>query len=128
MYIPLTDMKIISMTLIVAFMLVSCTSYNAVKLPDHRYSDLNEGDTVKIVTKDGRDLTFQIMAISSEAIIGKDQHILFSEIVTVKKKQVSVGKTVGLVAGILFVGLVTTILVSFAFGGQDFAEGPQGKE
>jgi hypothetical protein len=89
-------MKIISMTLITAFVFMSCTSYKVVKFPHNIHSDLHEGDTVKIVTKDGRDLTFQLVAITSEAMIGKDQRIFFSEIDTVEKKHVSVGKTLGL--------------------------------
>jgi hypothetical protein len=95
--------------------------------PDDVRAGLRAGDTVKIVTKDGRDLELKIVTVTPEAIVGtpvssvstaeagevKDQRVEFSEIAKLEKREISTGKTVGLVAGIL-AAVAVFVLISIA--------------
>ncbi len=118
----------LSLVLISALMIVSCTSFKVIK-PDDIQAGLKAGDTVKIVTKDGRDLELKIETVTPEALVGtpvssvgtaeagevKDQRVEFSEIAKLEKREVSTGKTVGLVAGIVAaVALVVLLMVAAA--------------
>jgi hypothetical protein len=94
--------RLISLVIVFAFMLVSCTSYKAIQVPAIE-SQLKEGDIVRVVTTDGRDLKFKITGITSDAVAGENQRILFKEIITLEKREVSTAKTTGLAAGILAV-------------------------
>ena len=116
----------LSLVLISALMMVSCTSFKVVK-PDDLQGGLKAGDTVKIVTKDGRDMELKIVTITPEALVGtpvssvgaaeasevKDQRVEFSEIAKLEKREISTGKTVGLVAGIL-AAVAVFVLISIA--------------
>lgn len=120
----------ISAVLLSALMMVSCTSFKVVK-PDDIQAGLKAGDTVKIVTKDGRDLELKILTTTPEALVGtpvssvgtaeasdvKDQRVEFSEIAKLEKREISPGKTVGLVAGIvasvaLFLVLMAAVIAA----------------
>ena len=118
----------ISALLICAVMLVSCTSFRVVK-PDDMPGGLKPGDTVKIVTKDGRDVELKIVTITPEALVGtpvssvgtaeasevKDQRVEFGEIAKLEKREISAGKTAGLVAGIVAaVALALLLMVAAA--------------
>ncbi len=118
--------RCMSTLLVAALMLVSCTSFKVIK-PDDIQAGLKAGDTVKIVTKDGRDLELKIVTVTSEALVGtpvssvgtaeaggvKDQRVEFSEIAKLEKREISPGKTVGLVALIL-AGVAAFVLISIA--------------
>lgn len=107
--------KHIIAVLITSLILSSCTSSRVLRseyLSDTEQSRLyiakvlNKGDRVKIITTDGRKLAFKVQAITSEAVIGDKQEVLFSEIVTMEKQQFNVMKTaalVGTMAGIVVV-------------------------
>jgi hypothetical protein len=73
--------KLISVLLLASFMSMSCTSYKAMQVPVLE-SDLKEGDTVRVIITDGRDVKFKITNITSDAIEGENQRILFKEITT----------------------------------------------
>ena len=119
----------LSLVLISALMMVSCTSFKVIK-PDDLQAGLKAGDTVKIVTKDGRDMELKIVTITPEALVGspvssvgtaeagevKDQRVEFSEIAKLEKRDFSAGKTVGLVAGILAAVAVFVLLLAAAAG------------
>jgi len=96
----LAGKKLISLVIIVAFTAVSCTSYKVVE-PPRIETKVKEGDTIRIVTTDGRQVKFKVTAISSDAIAGESQHILFSDIAKLEIQQKSPTKTAGLVGGIL---------------------------
>ena len=125
----------LSLVLISALMMVSCTSFKVVK-PDDLQGGLKAGDTVKIVTKDGRELELKIVTITPEALVGtpvssvgtaeasemKDQRVEFSEIAKLEKREISAGKTVGLVAGIL-AAVAVFVLISIAVAVASLAGG-----
>ena len=105
--------KLLSMVLVTTLMSVSCTSYKAVQVPILE-SHLKEGDTVRVVTTDNRDVRFKITNLTPDAIDGENQHILLKDIVTLEKQQISAAKTSGLVGGILVVtmGIIAAIAAS----------------
>lgn len=101
---------------------ISCANYTVIKAQQPSLQDnLKEGDIVRVFTKDGRDLQLRILDITDEAIIGDDQRLLarnkktiaIDEISSLEKKQLSAGKTAGLVAGIL-VGAIALPLIYLA--------------
>lgn len=110
--------KYIAAVLILSLLLCSCTSS---KLLKSEYSSdteqtrlfitkhLSEGDRVKIITTDGRRLEFKVREINSEAIIGEEQHVLFSEIARMEKRQFHAGKTGLLVGTVVSVSLILFI-------------------
>ncbi len=99
----LVDKKFISVVLIAAFMAMSCTSYKVVEPPgiENIENRVKKGDTIRVVTTDGRDVKFKVTAVTSDAIVGENQRVLFSDIATLERQEVSTAKTVGLVGGIL---------------------------
>ncbi len=123
----------LSLVLISALMMVSCTSFKVIK-PDDIQAGLRAGDTVKIVTKDGRDLELKIVTVTPEAIVGtpvssvstaeagevKEQRVEFADIAKLERREISAGKTVGLVAGIL-AAVAAFVLISIAVAIASFA-------
>ncbi len=81
----LVDRKLILAVLIVAFMAVSCTSYRVIELPDIK-NRVRGSDIVRVVTTNGRKVKFKVTAITSDAIVGDNQRILFSDIATLEKQ------------------------------------------
>lgn len=78
--------------------------------------NLHPGDRVKIITNDGRQLKFKVREISSEAIIGDNHKVLFSEITRLEKMQFDLGKSIGQTVGVLqIVYLVVGILTLYLF-------------
>ena len=87
-----------SVVLIICLLLTSCTSYKVVQIPDNIESEIHEGDIVKIVTKDGRDLEFKVVSVTSEGVIGENQQVIrFSDVAKLEKREVSAIKTAGLI-------------------------------
>lgn len=116
-----TEIKPIPMLLVVGVMFLSCTSYRAIKVPDDVQRTLQKGDSVKIVTKDGRELSFEVIDITAEAIIGDKQRILFSDIDRLEKRQFSPGKTAGLTGGILVAGFLAILIgITLAVAGFSY--------
>jgi hypothetical protein len=91
-----------SVVLIICLLVASCTSYKVVPISDNIGSDIHEGDRVKIVTKDGRDLEFKVVSVTSEGVIGENQQVIrFSDVAKLEKEEVSAAKTAGLTGGIV---------------------------
>jgi len=77
-----------------------------VQIPDNIESEIHAGDTVKIVTKDGRDLEFKVVSVTSEGVIGENQQVIpFSDVAKLEKREVSAIKT----AGLIVLGLVAML-------------------
>jgi glucose dehydrogenase len=97
-----------SIVLVMCLLLASCTSYTVVQIPDNIESEIHEGDTVKIVTKDGRDLEFKVVSVTSEGVIGENQQVIrFSDVAKLEKQEVSATKT----AGLIVVGLAALFVI-----------------
>jgi len=106
-----------SVVLVICLLLASCTSYKVVQIPDDIGSDIHEGDIIKIVTRDGRDLEFKVVSVTSEGIIGENQQVVhFSDVAKLEKQEVSATKTAGLIVlglAALFVILLAVALYEY---------------
>jgi len=114
-----------SAVLILCLLVSSCTSLKVVQISDNITSDIHEGDRVKIVTKDGRDVEFKIVSVTSEGVTGDNQQVIrFSDVAKLEKAEVSVLKTAGLAGGIVLglVGLLIVIALGAAVA--DLSSGP----
>jgi hypothetical protein len=73
----------------------------------HRQIDSGEllkpGDRVRLATKDGAVHEFQITAIKTDegVVVGRKESVRIADIVGVGKREFAIGKTVGLVIGIV---------------------------
>jgi len=89
------SVSIILINSLVALMLASCAhknediSYEAISPLDNIQNNLERGDTVRTMTKDGRDLIFKITVVTSEAIAGQGLRVRFSEIAKLEKQKIS---------------------------------------
>jgi len=100
--------------LIMCLLVSSCTSFKVVQISDNVTSDIHEGDRVKIVTKDGRDVEFKVVSVTSEGVTGNNQQVIhFSDVAKLEKAEVSVLKTAGLAGGIVL-GLVGLVILGVA--------------
>ena len=102
--------RCLSALLVVTLLSASCASYQPIKLADIP-GDLMAGDTVKVVTRDGRESEFVITAITPDAIVGEDQRIELADVKELEKRGISPPMTVGKavlvgVAILLVVGLL----------------------
>ena len=81
--------------LIVAMISTSCAS-NVNVHPEHIniQSVVEPGDTVKMVTKDNREIEFIVVEVSDEAIIGETEKVLFTDISKLEEMSVSAGENV----------------------------------
>lgn len=100
----------------------ACANYHVLKTQQPSLRDnLKEGDIVRVVTNDGSALQLKILEITDEAIIGDDQGLLarnkrtipINEISNLEKKQISAGKTAGLITGIV-AGVIAIPLIYLA--------------
>jgi hypothetical protein len=104
-----------------AFSLTACTSQHLINpQPQSLHDKLNAGDTVRLVTKDGRHVQFKIVEIRSDSIFSQKQHIAFGEIAKIEKQQVDAAATTGVVilgaAGVMAVSyLISSIALADAF-------------
>ena len=109
-----------SIVLVMCLLLASCTPYTVVQIPDNIESEIHEGDTVKIVTKDGRDLEFKVVSVTLEGVIGENQQVIrFSDVAKLEKREVSAIKTAGLIVlGLAaLLGIILGIAISDYQGG-----------
>lgn len=101
-----------SAVLIMCLLVSSCTSYRVVQISDTISSDIHEGDRVKIVTKDGRDVAFKVVSVTSEGVTGDNQQVIrFSDMAKLEKEEVRAAKTAGLTTGDIVLGLVGVVLI-----------------
>ena len=88
-----------------ALLLTSCANATTLRLirPSEIHTSVKEGDSVRVVTKDAQVLEFEIVTVTPDAIVGRDQRVEIGNIATIEKREVSVGKAIGaMVLGGLF--------------------------
>lgn len=103
--------QLTSAVLIMCLLVSSCTSLKVVQISDTITSDIHEGDRVKIVTKDGRDIEFKVVSITAESVTGDNQQVIrFSDVAKLEKEELSALKTAGLTGGIVL-GLAALFLI-----------------
>jgi hypothetical protein len=73
----------------------------------HRQIDSGEllkpGDKVRLTTKDGAVHDFQVTAIKTDEglVVGRKESVRVADIVAVGKRELAIGKTIGLVLGVV---------------------------
>ena len=96
--------------LVVTLLVGACTSFQSVRPPGAGGEQLKPGDDVEVVTKDGNHYRLTVKAVDTEAIYGDQVSIPLSDIVSVDRKEISVGRTAGLASvPLLLPGLVLII-------------------
>ena len=53
--------------------------------PDIAHNVLKEGDEVRVVIKDGRELEFRVVEVNEDALVGENQRIAFSKLSDYKR-------------------------------------------
>ena len=67
------------------------------------FTQLKAGDHVRVMTRSG-DVTFVVADVQPEALMAKDgRRFPFADITRLEKSRLSVGKTIALSAGLIFV-------------------------
>jgi hypothetical protein len=109
--------KTLIVFVLLVFILASCTSYKIInRQPEALHTELDIGDSVKIVTKDGRHLQFQILDIRADSVFSEKQAIAFGEILKIEKQKVGAAKTTGaVILGAVGVLAVYSLLAIIAF-------------
>lgn len=65
---------------------------------------LNAGDEVELTTTSGQKLSFEVHRIDDTGLNGEGRDVAYSDIRTISRKQISVGRTALLVVGIVALG------------------------
>lgn len=106
-----------STVLIMCLLVSSCTSLMVVQISDNITSAIHAGDRVRIVTKDGRDVEFKVVSVTSEDVTGDNQEVIrFSDVAKLEKQEVSVLKTAGLTGGIVLGLAALLFIIAAAIG------------
>jgi hypothetical protein len=114
-----------SAVLIMCLLVSSCTSLKVVQISENITSDIHEGDRVKIVTKDGRDVEFKVVSVTSEGVTGDNQQVIrFSNVAKLEKEELSAVKTAGLAGGIVLGLLGLLIIIALGAAVADLSSGP----
>ena len=111
-------MKIIACLTVIAFILTGCTTLRPIQLsPEALQRNImagylvKPGDEIKITTIEGKQHKFKVISITDGVIRGKDVEIPIKDISQAEKRTFSIGKTSGLVGGMLGV-LYTAALIA----------------
>ena len=116
-------MKLIS-TLIIIFIITGCTSMRSVELSPEQLQArisagelINEGDKVKIVTTEGITHQFVVTDINDATIVGDNIEVPIVDIIALRTKEFSGGKTAGLAGGtvVLILLLASTITLGVGY-------------
>jgi len=86
--------------LLILAMTTGCTMLHKIPLePEEITRELEPGDQVHIVTKDGQDIEFVLTSVSQDKLAGESQSVEIMDIAKVEKREISVLKTSGAVVG-----------------------------
>ena len=96
--------KFIIYLVLIAFT-AGCTTMRSLPATDTQSlaSQIEVGDTIKIMRYDDTDVTFKVIAFYDEGIYGYGAFVKYSDIRGVQVRQTSIGKTVGLIAAVIVV-------------------------
>jgi len=81
--------KTITLLILVAFTMLttSCTSYRVIKAePNAMRTNLNVGDSVKIITKDGQQWQFIVVEIRADSLFSAHRGIAFDDVAKIESK------------------------------------------
>jgi len=94
------------------FLLISCTSVRPISLSPNELQKqitvghiIKTGDEVKIETRDGKIHRFKVLSVTNNYIAGRNIKIPIKEISQVNKVEISMGKTIALIAGVIVLAI-----------------------
>ena len=105
--------------LTISLLVAGCTSFDDLDPPGAVAGQLNPGDEVEVVTVDGRNYRFTVKAVDAEAISGDGVRVPVADIATLKRREISAGKTAGVAAGgyVLVIGIPVMLgMAAFLIG------------
>lgn len=96
-----------------ALVVASCTTTRPIDpgAPARIVEEVQPGDRVKITTRDGRELEFEVVTVEPDALVGAEQRVARGEIANLEVTQTSVAKTSALVGGIYLAFLLVMVLL-----------------
>jgi hypothetical protein len=113
------NMKIIACITVLAFILAGCTTLKPVRLPQQTLQEnissgglIQAGDRIQITTIDGKQYEFKVVSIGDGHVKGEVVDLQIKDIAQVKKREISTGKTAGLVGASLLVAISVAVLVA----------------
>ena len=97
----------VGLTLVLALLSAGCTTHQRVELPpDDLHRQIRSGDLmlvgeqVRIVTMNGRQLEFEVVEVTQEAVRGNSESVLIDDISTLTTERIDAGRTaLGMGAG-----------------------------
>jgi hypothetical protein len=106
-----------------ALVVASCTTTRPIDpgAPARIVEEVQPGDRVKITTRDGRELEFEVVTVEPDALVGAEQRVARGEIANLEVTQTSVAKTSALVGGIYLAFFLVMVLLGV---GEAVALGP----
>jgi len=115
---PIPGARLFVAALIFAGSLLSgCTSLRDVPLPSAAPQTaptaVKVGDQVHVLTRSGKTLDFQVTAIESDALNGKDVRVLDRDIASLQVRRLSKGRTTTLVATVGGGAVTIAVIVWF---------------
>jgi hypothetical protein len=91
--------------LVALLAMVGCTTVQPLTVnPQGLSSTLKRGDQVEVVTASGQELKITIDSVDANGLKGSGQQVSFSDIRSINRRQMSVGRTALIVLGVLAVG------------------------
>ncbi len=96
------------LVVILSFGVCACTSFHPAKVHSSQeevdaksISYVQPGDRVRVQTRDGGTQEFRIVSVDANSIAGKRTTIQISDITSIEHRKFSVGKSAGLVLGVI---------------------------
>lgn len=93
--------RAIAAVVVAALVVASCTTTRPIDpgAPASLVDAVQPGDRVKITTRDGRGLEFEVVSVEPDALVGAEQRVARDEIASLEVTHTSVAKTTALVGG-----------------------------
>lgn len=85
--------------------MMGCTVMQPLAVDSKQLSGtLSRGDHVEVVTASGQQLQFAVDKIDEQGLHGDGQHVAYSDIRSISRKQISAGRTALVALGVLAAG------------------------
>ena len=102
--------------LVLASFVVACTTTQPIDLgaASALAEEVHPGDDVTITTRDGRELTFEVVRVEDDALVGATERVERDEIAELEVTRLSPLRTAGLAGGgLLLAGIITGVALFF---------------
>jgi len=104
--------RVIAFVCAASFLVTSCSSLHRVSIPGSETSAsipaVQVGDTVIVTTRTGEEKKFKVTAIESDALVGKDVRVLYTDMASLSLKHYTTSSTA---LTILIIGAIAAVVV-----------------